>query len=75
MIVDSSALLAILQLEPEAERLARAVARDSVAGFQLQIGWKQALWYLFALVRDRFRFPPPATAAATVTVSGSFFRP
>lgn len=29
MIVDSSALLAILQLEPEAERLARAVARDS----------------------------------------------
>ena len=28
MIVDSSALLAILQLEPEAERLARAVARE-----------------------------------------------
>ncbi len=29
MIVDSSALLAILQLEPEAERLARAIASDS----------------------------------------------
>jgi ribonuclease VapC len=30
VIVDSSALVAILQLEPEAERLARALARDSI---------------------------------------------